>query len=305
MYVLFAPLVGVLLTVMNSINSRFSAEVGSYLSVLAIHLAGLAAVSLVLLLPKARGPAGTDQGPRPPIHLYLGGFLGVGTVFACNAAFTGLGPSLAVALALLGQMLASLAVDATGFLGRRKYPPSLKSLPGIALCLAGIAVMAGRSGGRLGYMAIALASGILPLLSFILNSQLAQRRGIWRSARVNYVVGLATTTAVLVALRPPLAAGVGALRDLAAGGMAGYVYILGGGILGVMATAITNSIFPRIPALWSTLLMFGGQALAGLALDAIGQGAVSPAKLAGTALVLAGLGANALSGAKPRRRCPS
>jgi len=297
MYILFAPLVGVLITVMNGINSVFAARVGSYLSVLVIHLAGLLAVSLVILVRRD----GTKVR-RVPAYLYAGGFVGVGTVFACNAAFSNLGASLAVALALFGQMAASLAVDSTGFLGRPRYPVSARNLPGLALCLAGIVVMAGDFGGRLGYIAIALVAGVLPLLSFSLNSQLAEARGIWRSARANFVVGLSTVLALLVIVRPDMGEGVSALAGLAAGTETGIgrglVLILGGGILGVVMNGVMNFIFPKIPALWSTLFMFAGQALAGLALDAIGQGSMEPRKALGVALVLAGLGANALLGRK-------
>lgn len=293
MHILVAPLVGVLITVMNGINSAFAARVGSYLSVLVIHLAGLLAVSLVILVRRDGAKV-----RKAPAYLYAGGFVGVATVFACNAAFSNLGASLAVALALFGQMAASLAVDSTGFLGRPRYPLSVRNLPGLALCLAGIAVMAGDFGGRLGYMAIALVAGILPLLSFILNSRLAEARGIWRSARANYVVGLATTLVLLAVVRPDMREGAAALAGLTAGtGVAsGLVLILGGGILGVIMNGIMNFIFPKLPALWSTLFMFAGQALAGLAMDAIDQGAMDPRRSAGVALVLAGLGANALLG---------
>ena len=299
MHILFAPLVGVLITVMNVINSAFAARVGSYLSVLVIHLAGLLAVSLVLIFRKEAG-----GGPKVPFYLYGGGFVGVGTVFACNAAFSNLGASLAVALALFGQMTASIVVDSTGFLGRPRYPVSVRNLPGLALCLAGIAVMAGDFGGRLGYIAIALVAGVLPLLSFTLNSRLAEARGIWRSARANFVVGLSTILALLAVVRPDMREGVSALAGLAAGAGTGIgqglVLILGGGILGVVMNGIMNFIFPKLPALWSTLFMFAGQALAGLAMDAIGQGGMEPRKALGVALVLAGLGANAFLGRKKR-----
>lgn len=291
MYILFAPLVGALITVMNGINSIFASRVGSYLSVLVIHVAGLLAVSLVLLFRREKVAA-----RKLPVYLYAGGLVGVGTVFACNAAFSNLGASLAVALALFGQMAASLAVDSTGFLGRPRYPVSVRNLPGLALCLAGIAVMAGDFGGRLGYMAIALLAGVLPLLSFILNSRLAEARGIWRSARTNYVVGLSVTLVVLAVVRPDMSEGAAALGRLALAPGMGTVLILGGGILGVIMNGIMNFIFPKIPALWSTLFMFAGQALTGLAMDAVGQGGFEPRKAVGVAFVLAGIGANALLG---------
>jgi transporter family-2 protein len=285
MYVIFAPLIGALITAMNGINAVLAGAVGSYVSVIVIHVAGLVAVAALAFA--FRGQKGSGQ--KLPFYFYCGGIVGVGTVFACNASFANLGASLAVALALLGQMLGSLAVDATGFLGRKKYPLSARSAPGILLALAGIWIMAGRGGGgKLGFMAIAFVSGILPLLSFILNSQLALAKGVWRSARMNYIVGLSATMVVIAIIRPPLAAGFSALPGV------GVLYIVGGGLLGVIMTAATNFLFPRMPALWSTLLMFAGQALTGVVIDAFAQGSVPMAKLAGTLVVLAGLGLNAL-----------
>ena len=157
MYSVFAPLVGALMTVMNQTNSRFSVLVGSLVATLVIHIAGLAAVSAVLLAKREEGRPG-----RLPFYYYLGGFVGVGTVFSNNYAFAALGASLAVALALLGQTLFSIAVDATGLLGRRKYPLSIRSLPGICLALAGVAIMVGTWRSNALAMLVAFASGALP-----------------------------------------------------------------------------------------------------------------------------------------------
>lgn len=287
MYAILAPIIGGLITVMNGINSVLAAGIGNYLSVLVIHIVGLAAVCLVLPFRKGEGRCG-----RPPFYYYAGGFVGVGTVFCCNIAFSRLGASLAVALALLGQMLASLAVDSTGFLGRKRYPLSPRSIPGILIALAGIWIMAGRWEGRLGFMALAFLSGILPLASFILNSQLSLEIGIFKSARANYLVGLATTLVLLAVVRPPLEESYVALKATRA------FFVLGGGILGVVMVAASNFIIPKIPALTSTLLMFAGQALTGVVIEAIAQGSFPATKLAGTVVVLAGLGLNVLMGGK-------
>ncbi|MGB4571479.1 MAG: DMT family transporter [Rectinemataceae bacterium] len=284
MYAIFAPLIGALITAMNGINSVLAARTGAYVSVLVIHVAGLAVVCLVCLFARNE----KASGERLPFWYYGGGFVGVGTVFACNAAFAGLGASLAVALALLGQTLGSLAVDATGFLGRKKYPLSVRKLPGVIFALIGIFIMAGNREGKLGFMAVAFLSGILPLLSFILNSQLALAKGIWKSARTNYIVGLAMTLALFCIVRPELGSGLSALPGV------GVPYIVGGGILGVVMTGATNFFFPKIPALWSTLLMFAGQALTGVVIDAVSQGSFPVAKFAGTMVMLAGLGINTL-----------
>ncbi len=283
MYSALAPLVGALITLMNGVNSRFSGGVGNLVSILVIHLVGLAAVSAVLLVRREEARPG-----RLPFYWYLGGFVGVGTVFSNNFSFAALGASLAVALALLGQISVSVLVDSTGFLGRKRYPFSVRRLPGLVLAVAGVAVIAGNWRTDALAMAAAFASGVLPGLSFILNSELGKRTGIFRSTRINYLVGLATTLLVILAVRPSTA---DAARAVAA---AGPFLALGGGLMGVGVVAAMNFIFPRMPAFSATLLVFTGQALTGVLIDAVAAGTFDAGKLIGTLILLAGLGLNAL-----------
>ena len=292
-----APLVGALVTIMSGVNSRFAGIVGNLVAILVIHAAGLAAVSVALLVKREDARPG-----RLPFHYYLGGFVGVGTVFATIYSFTTLGASLAVALALLGQTLFSVAVDATGFLGRARYPVSARRLPGIGLAIVGVAIMGaaviGHTGGggvgggdwRSGApaMLIALASGVLPGLSFVLNSELGRRKGLLRSTRVNYIMGLATTLVIIAAVRP---SAVQAAHAVAA---AGPFLALGGGFIGVAVVSATSFIFPRMPAFSATLLLFSGQALCGVVIDAVAEGSFDVRKLVGTLLLLAGLAVNAM-----------
>jgi transporter family-2 protein len=282
MYALFAPLAGGLLTLMNILNSVLAVRVGNYVSLIVIHSVGLVALCLILLIRKERG-----SGAKLPFYYYGGGFVGVGTVLACNVAYAKLDASLAVSLALLGQLIGSIVVDTTGLLGRKKYPLSARSLPGIVLALVGIIIISGPWAGKISFMALALISGLLPSVSFTMNSQLGVAKGIFRSAWMNYALGLVTTLVLIAIVRPPLAQGVAGL------GGTGLLYIVGGGLLGVVMVVATNFIFPKIPALWSTLLMFTGQALTGVIVDAIAQGSFSGRKLAGTLIVLSGMGVNA------------
>lgn len=274
-----APLVGATITIMNSLNSRFTQAVGSILAVLAIHVAGLAAVCLILLFRREEG-----SGERPPLHYYLGGIAGVGTVFSSAYAFSRLGAALAVSVALLGQTLFALTADSTGILGRTRYPLSIRRAPGIALAIAGIAAMSIGAGHAAPLPILsALAAGAIPGLTFVLNSELGKRLGVFRSTRVNYVTGLATTLAVALLLRPSLAGAAGNFLK------AGPLLVLGGGLLGVLVTTAMNLIMPRIPAFTATILLFAGQAAAGLAIDAAARGSLDLRKLLGTAILVAGL----------------
>jgi bacterial/archaeal transporter family-2 protein len=292
MYRALAPLVGALITLMNSLNSRFSAQVGGLVAALSIHIAGLIAVTLLCVLKKEKAEPG-----KPPVYCYLGGFFGVGTVFGSNYAFGALGASLAVALALLGQTFFSLAVDATGFMGKRKYPLTARRLPSVVLTVAGAALMAGNWRTDAPAILVALLSGVCTGLSFVFNSELGRKRGVLRSARTNYLVGLATSALIAAATLPTAAA-----VKLAAGSVAaaGPILALGGGLMGVVVVVSMNFIFPRIPAFAATLLVFGGQALTGLFIDLIAEGRFDARKLAGTLLVLAGLGLDSLFSRKKR-----
>jgi transporter family-2 protein len=292
-YVALAPLVGALVTLMLGVNSRLSLLVGNLVATLVIHAVGLAGVSAVLLVKREEAQPG-----RLPFYYYLGGFVGVGTVFSSNYVFAALGASLAVALALLGQTLFSVAADATGFMGRRKYPLAARSLPGIGLAIAGVVVIGAAAMGqtvaagawrtRVLAMLLALGAGALPGLSFILNSELGRRKGTMHSTRVNYIVGFGTTLVIAVAVRPPVAE---ALHAVVA---AGPLLCLGGGLMGIIVVAAMNVIFPRTTAFAATLLLFSGQALAGVVFDVVAEGAFDARKLVGTLLLLAGLAVHAL-----------
>lgn len=285
-----APFSGILITMMNAINSRFALQVGNLRSVVVVHLVGLLAISLVIAVRRDR-----SVHDRPPVYLYAGGIVGVGTIFACNVAYASMDASLAVSLSLLGQTIFSLFVDTTGFLGRKRYPLGPRALPGFLLAMAGVAVLSGFNFRSIAYAPFALLAGMLPAFSFILNAQLAGRIGILRSTRANYVTGLGTTAiiAIVVSLSGS-ASGFVSMGGFAAAVMqAGPVLALGGGLLGVIMVGVANYVFPRLPALYATLLMFGGQALAGVALDWAVRGALDLRTITGTLIVLTGLGLNA------------
>ncbi len=287
MYYVLAALLGSLVTVTSGVNSRFSALAGPWVSVVVIHVAGLVAVCLLSLLKRE-----PRQPGRLPAYLYLGGLVGVGTVVTGNYAFLSMPASLAVALGLLGQSVASAAADASGFLGRPRYPLSVRRLPGLLLAAAGALVIAGTAGWRTGAAAIlaALASGALPALSVLLNAELARGKGLLLSTRVNYIVGLATSLVIVLALRPPAGEALHGVLS------AGPFLALAGGAMGVVIVTGLSAVFQRMPALPATLLVFCGQAFAGVVIDFVRDGSLDARKLVGTVLVLAGLVLNSVLG---------
>lgn len=292
MYTMLASLTGILITLMNSVNSRLAAAAGYLAAAVTAHVVGLVAVTVLTLARRELPEPG-----RVPFRFYLGGIFGVGTIFACNFAFSTLSASLAVALSLLGQAGFSLFTDGTGFLGRRRYPLGPGRLPGIALAAAGTAVLGWGGEFRWAAVPVALAAGILPGVSFILNSELGRLRGVLRSARWNYLTGLAGTTAVAALAGLPAVPAARAVLE------AGPLLALGGGLSGVFVVATMNFVFPRIPAFSATILLFSGQALAGVALDWALQGTLDLRKLLGTGIVLAGLALDSRLSRRPAAAC--
>lgn len=290
-----APVIGIILTVMNAVNSRFSSLVGNLPSVIVVHLVGLLAISaLIVFQPRQK------KAKRLPLYLYSGGVIGVGTIVACNIAYGNLDASLAVSLSLLGQTAFSIFVDGTGFLGRKKYPLKGGALIGVGIALIGIAVMSGSNFHHGIFAPVALLAGILPAFSFIVNSRLSETVGILRGTRANYSTGLVTALAVTLVwnLVAPSGDQASWAEFLPALSVAGPFLILSGGLMGVVMIGAANFIFPRLPALYATLLIFAGQAFAGLALDSVTGGSVDIRKLIGVFIVLSGLGLNTLLSSK-------
>jgi transporter family-2 protein len=126
---------------------------------------------------------------------------------------------------------------------------------------------------------LAVLAGGLVVVSMSLNSSLALRVGVFRGAVVNYVVGLA---GALV-----LAAVVGFGPTPVWSAVPWWAWT--GGILGVGIVAGSNFVFPRIPVVLAAVLLFLGQLGTGLAFDALREGRLPVQKLAGAALVVAGL----------------
>jgi uncharacterized membrane protein YdcZ (DUF606 family) len=80
------------------------------------------------------------------------------------------------------------------------------------------------------------------------------------------------------------------------------LYIVGGGITGVLAVAGINFVLPHIPVIYGTLLLFVGQVVTGLAIDYFYYALLSRKKLLGAVLVVAGLGIKMLFDLHDRKR---
>lgn len=135
------------------------------------------------------------------------------------------------------------------------------------------------------YIFLAAISGVFVILSMVTNSNLAKRVGVLQSTLVNYTMGLG---AMLI-----LALLFGQYSDLTAEKMSQIpIWAFGGGLVGALIVMSSNVVIPKIPVMYSTLLFFIGQIVAGLAIDFFSSGNLPTAKVLGGLIVLAGMAFN-------------
>jgi len=271
MYYALSMLAGMLVSVMVVFNGRLSEMASPGWSLIIIHVSGILAVGLAMLLRKDR----PRMGSHPP-WWYIGGLIGIVTTMFNLYAFGRISVSAMLALALLGESLASLAADHVGFMGLPRRPMRAEKLLGGLVILAGILIML--TDFELLAVILSLLVGINVLWSRLVNARLARSVGIYSTTLVNYLVGLLGALLVL------LVSGVHPMPALG-GPFTNYL----GGALGALIVLISNFVVGRIASFYMTLVMFVGQVMASLLLDMMLLGAF-PVRIAlGGLLVLAGL----------------
>ncbi|MCL2187620.1 MAG: DMT family transporter [Defluviitaleaceae bacterium] len=282
MYYLLALFTGILIAVMITFNGNLTAAQGLYSATVIIHLVGLVGIS-ALLLVKRESPFTREK--RPPIHLYLGGAIGVITVLLTNSAFGNISVSALLALGLFGQSLTGILVDQFGLFGMDRHPFRRFKLAGLALMLVGIGVMVTDFGGRAAMVAavLALASGTSIVMSRVFNARIATYIGTRRGVFFTHIVGLMVTLPLLMLL----GGGEGGVYFGELLTPRFFIYI--GGLLGVIVISLDNVTAVRIPAFYLALLLFVGQVSAGLVIDFILDGTANPINMIGGALVAGGL----------------
>jgi uncharacterized membrane protein YdcZ (DUF606 family) len=133
----------------------------------------------------------------------------------------------------------------------------------------------------------AVLAGCLVVLSMVMNSRISRSIGVFQGTFSNYAVGLLTSILVILVC---LATGA----DFGGAGATlppWYVYC--GGLIGVVIVASCNVVIPRIPVVYSAVLIFLGQIVTGLVVDALVSGVFDRYKALGAALVTCGLVVNA------------
>lgn len=290
----FSVLNGMLIGIMITINGFLTLGYGVYSAGVIIHIAGLIVVSIVMT---ARREWRRPQKGVPLVY-YLGGAIGVVTTVANNLAFGHLSVSALMALGLLGQSITSALTDQFGWFGmpRRRFAPQKV----FGLCIAGLGVVAmlvdsnwqNPTPALVVAVLVSLLAGVTVVVSRVINARLAQTTSLWNSTFFNYAVGLPVMTLVMLLVREPL----GLFSTPA---LPFWMYL--GGPIGVVMVFLSSYVMEKISSLYVTLLMFVGQVLAGILIDAVMDGAFSWSLTLGGALVAAGLIFNLLVDAKTEK----
>ena len=137
MYQIFAILIGVLITVMITVNGTLDSYTGNFYSLLIIHIIGLLGVIVTLVVTKQK----VIFKEKIPWYLFIAGVIGVFVVFSNNICIQSLGVTLTVSLGLFGQIILSYVIDNYGLLGMKVCRFENKKLIGVGIMILGIIVM--------------------------------------------------------------------------------------------------------------------------------------------------------------------
>lgn len=128
------------------------------------------------------------------------------------------------------------------------------------------------------YIMIAAFTGALVILSMVTNSRLSEGVGIFQGVFINFVVGLIASIIILLFNLKTITI---------SGNVPVWAYL--GGVIGLSVVAISNILIPKIPTIYTTLLIFVGQLFTGIVIDFFTGNHISKGKFIGGILICGGL----------------
>lgn len=133
--VLWSVLAGAAMSLQGVWNTRLSSRVGLYESNLIVQgIAFALSVLAVLFLGKGNFSTLADVN-----KLYLfGGVLGIVITITVMLAIKGMGPTVAISVILIAQLLVAALIDAFGWFGSEKIPFGWQKYLGLGLMIAGV-----------------------------------------------------------------------------------------------------------------------------------------------------------------------
>jgi transporter family-2 protein len=134
---LYAMLAGLFISLQSIFNVRVSEKAGFWLTNTLLHGSGFIVSLLIFWMVKD----GNLHKLQSVNKLYLlGGCIGVVIVFSAMKSVTALNPVYAIAIMLIVQLLAALALETFGWFGVDKVALSANRLVGISVMILGVVI---------------------------------------------------------------------------------------------------------------------------------------------------------------------
>ncbi len=126
---------GAAMSLQGVLNTRLSGKIGLYESNLLVQ--GVAfALSAVAVLFLGKGNFSALAGTN---RLYLlGGVLGLAITITVMLAIKGMGPTVAISVILIAQLLVAAIIDAFGWFGTERVAFGWQKYVGVGLMIAGV-----------------------------------------------------------------------------------------------------------------------------------------------------------------------
>lgn len=132
------------------------------------------------------------------------------------------------------------------------------------------------------YIILAMIGGGLTIISMIINAGLAKEIGVLRGTLINYIVGLLVILIIMVFAKSTYNFNIDSFSNIP-------FYAFLGGLIGVIVVSASNVVIPKIPTMYTTLLIFIGQIFTGIIIDYLELSSISKGKIIGGLLILLGM----------------
>ncbi len=275
---------GMVISIMVVFNTEFGVATTMGVSLMVNQAVGLFVVSMIMLGVR-RSVAFNPPRKKSPKWLWFGGLFGFVILNLNYVTIVNIGASLAMATAVFGQSLCALVFDLTGFMGMRKVGLDKRKLLALAVSASGIVVMAFAGGTfAIPYILLGILAGVVTMTQMVYNGLFASYKGELFSARQNVISALVFAAVFYAVFEPGRT-----LDGLRAVVHTPWYLVISGGVLAVFVVISCNFVIPKIPAIYSALLMSAGQILMSIAIDKVFYGVFSVQLFIGALLILAGM----------------
>ncbi|KEH93719.1 DMT family transporter [Clostridium massiliodielmoense] len=132
------------------------------------------------------------------------------------------------------------------------------------------------------YLMLSFIAGSIIIISMTLNSRLSDYIGLLEGTLINFLSGLIPAAIYLLINYKSTNLNIDIFKNVP-------IWMYFGGAVGVLVVCFSNFVMPKIPTIYTTLLIFIGQLFVGTIVDYYSNVPISKYKLLGGALIIAGL----------------